>query len=892
MAAVIARRGLAAALAIALASCDAPGPNPTGLQPPVTDPIEPPPTRLVISNPALIDLTLQGNSVSMLSNDSFNVVYVSLASGSAPTGVSARIRRVGDAVSVATPVRNGGFDPVIVEAAAFDSIEVTVTDNLGAVVFFAAARPKPTRPPVIIRTSPPVDRPDVPLNVRLVVVFSEPVAPGSVNASSVRLFRGADPVAGTVEMVAGTGVIVAFTPAADLDANTSYRLDVSTAIRDLSGEALASAVSVPFRTGQGSTGREASVTIAPDTVYSTEGATHLLSATVRDASGNELIGNPVSWASNDTTGLTVTPEGAVTARAPGLYNVIATVGSLTGFARVVVAPGVPALVSLAPSPASVAAGGDTIILSTTVYDARGRLIRYPALAWSSSAPAVATVAPHTPASGAGGYATVTGVTPGSASITASASGVAGVNATSLVTVTSTEPVGSVSISISRSWLLLGLQSQATATIRDVSGRIVFGRPVTWTSENTAVASVDAAGLVRAHGAGITGIVAASGGVADTQTVTVPDLRMRSITAGTFTTCGVTFQDQAWCWGDNLGWQLGNAEQYSTTIPWPVAGGLTWTMLSVGKWSHTCGLASGGAAWCWGWGNYYGELGDGTTSSRAVPARVAGNHVFTQISAGSDHTCALTAAGAAWCWGRNQDGELGDGTATALSAVPVAVAGNVQFTSISAGGGFTCGLNAAGAAYCWGENRYGQLGVGDTVVRRVPVATAGGHAFVTISVGIRHACAVTSAGASYCWGDNVDGQLGTGSSSGPNTCRTQAGTSVSCSLTPVRVAGPHSFVQVGAGDYHTCGITGAGAAYCWGYNYSGAGALGNGTTVSSASPLPVSGGHVFNAAPVGGFGHTCATTSSGPAYCWGFNLGQLGNNSFDDSSTPVRIAGQP
>ncbi|HVH11805.1 MAG TPA: hypothetical protein VM759_02075, partial [Longimicrobium sp.] len=197
----------------------------------------------------------------------------------------------------------------------------------------------------------------------------------------------------------------------------------------------------------------------------------------------------------------------------------------------------------------------------------------------------------------------------------------------------------------------------------------------------------------------------------------------TVSAGLGFSCGTTLDGAAYCWGDNSFGQLGTGGFDGQTLPAAVAGLAPAWSASAGA-AHACALSRSGRVYCWG-DNSLGQLGDGTFNGSGTPVAVqaAPSVVFAQVSAGAIHGCALALDGSAWCWGDNSLGQLGNGT-TMGSAVPVRVQApaGVRFVSVVTGDGaaHTCGLATSGAAYCWGDNTYGQLGTGSTASTTVPV----------------------------------------------------------------------------------------------------------------------------------------------------------------------------
>lgn len=338
------------------------------------------------------------------------------------------------------------------------------------------------------------------------------------------------------------------------------------------------------------------------------------------------------------------------------------------------------------------------------------------------------------------------------------------------------------------------------------------------------------------------------------------------------TCAVDLTRHGWCWGAGLTGQLGNGDTTIYRTPQPMALSLEFQSISSGEF-HSCGLTLEDAAWCWGT-NFIGVLGIGRLSGREpVPLPVAGGIRFRSISAGNAHTCGLDRAGAAWCWGQGEDGRLGVGdTLDRLEPVPVET--TLRFTQLSAGGAHSCAIDRNAEAWCWGANFRGQLGAGDTVESALPRLVGGGHRFRSIETGNYFSCGLLESGAAWCWGDNLISELGNGE------------LTVAPVVLPVAVAGGRHFVALSLGREHACARTAAGEAWCWGSSIYGK--LGHDDFLPTPVPVAVAGGLTFTSVAAAG-NHTCAVTTAGALYCWGRNnVGQFGDSTRSDALQPTPV----
>jgi len=268
----------------------------------------------------------------------------------------------------------------------------------------------------------------------------------------------------------------------------------------------------------------------------------------------------------------------------------------------------------------------------------------------------------------------------------------------------------------------------------------------------------------------------------------------------------------------------------------------------------------------------------TADQRALtPVLAGGDRQYSDVTAGFVHTCAIASDGAAYCWGNDDYSQLGPARADEscggrpCSTTPLRVDGELRFRTLAAGWVKNCGITTDGRTWCWG----GDPGM------RTPERVVADSTFTSVAVGDGHACALTASGMAFCWGENTWGQLGDGT----NTDRS----------TPVAVRTDVRFRSLSVGAYHACGVSVSGDGWCWGDNRWGQ--LGAGdvpyNSMSSSASLPRRIEGLKLNAVAAGWEHSCGLSTDGLAFCWGRNddARQLGDDSgITHRGIPGAVAG--
>jgi YD repeat-containing protein len=377
--------------------------------------------------------------------------------------------------------------------------------------------------------------------------------------------------------------------------------------------------------------------------------------------------------------------------------------------------------------------------------------------------------------------------------------------------------------------------------------------------------------------------------------------IRDMAAGGNHSCAILSDGTVKCWGSSGSGQVGVPSPYPFIESTPVIVPIVTTGGRVaGGENHTCSILSNGTMRCWG-RNSEGQLGNGTFTSSSTPVLVSGLFKAVDVTAGESHSCALISDGTIKCWGRNDEGELGDGTFNS-SSVPVTVSGITNAVAFGAGRNHTCVVLTDGTIKCWGQNNHGQLGNGTFIDSSIPIPVTGISNASKVAGGNSHTCSLLVTGKVKCWGNNGLGEMGNGTSyDDPFPPLGEA--------TPVNVTGVLTAVDISANvtGQFTCVVLADTTVQCWGLNERGE--LGVGTLLGpevcgppgglqvncSRTPVSVVGLNSVALLSSGGR-HSCAFLEDGTGRCWGNNAnGQLGNGTNTTSfpwgiPTPVNVLG--
>jgi alpha-tubulin suppressor-like RCC1 family protein len=361
-----------------------------------------------------------------------------------------------------------------------------------------------------------------------------------------------------------------------------------------------------------------------------------------------------------------------------------------------------------------------------------------------------------------------------------------------------------------------------------------------------------------------------------------------VAAGDFHNIALDNYGTAWTWGANYNGQLGGGivGMVEQVLPAVHVAGLDNLVSVTAGAAHTVALKADGAVWTWG-RNDIGQLGDGSLTEKHTPVQVHGPGGsgylanIVKISACNHSTLALSSDGTVWAWGYNGDGQLGDGS-TLDSTTPAQVAGLTNVTFIHADRNHSAAVKDDGSAWAWGRNNQWQLGDGTTTNRLTPVQIAGpgGVGYLTNIIAIGSRIALKNDGTVWTWGMNLDGELG------DNTTVEKS--------TPVQALGKNGvgyLTGVIAISGQCQALKADGSVWGWGYNLDGR--IGDNTTTSRRTPVQVAGylgsGYLTNITQISAGTHALALSTNGTIWAWGSNgWGMLGDGTLQQRHSPVRV----
>ncbi len=336
----------------------------------------------------------------------------------------------------------------------------------------------------------------------------------------------------------------------------------------------------------------------------------------------------------------------------------------------------------------------------------------------------------------------------------------------------------------------------------------------------------------------------------------PSATWASVSAGFSHRAAINTDGTLCAWGDNSYGQLGDGTTTSRSSPTQIGADINWASVSAGG-SNTVAIKTDGSLWAWG-SNTYGRLGDGTTTDRHSPTQIGADTNWASVSTGHTHTVAIKTDNTLWAWGNNTYGMLGDGTTTDRHS-PTQIGADTNWASVSAAGFYhTVAIKTDGTLWAWGNNGSGQLGDGTATDRSSPTQIGADTSWASVSAGnspaVSYTVAIKTDGTLWAWGNNGSGQLGDGTTTDRHS--------------PTQVGADTNWASVAAGGSHTVAIKTDGLLWAWGDN--GYGQLGDGTTTSRSSPTQI-GADTNWASVAAGTDYTVAIKTDGSLWAWGYNM---------------------
>lgn len=356
---------------------------------------------------------------------------------------------------------------------------------------------------------------------------------------------------------------------------------------------------------------------------------------------------------------------------------------------------------------------------------------------------------------------------------------------------------------------------------------------------------------------------------------VPALGIRSIASSLVHSCEIE-DGRLFCWGQNDDGQLGTGDRIAQSRRARVGTRNDWLSVSTGE-EHTCAIRAPGQLFCWG-DNGMGQLGVGDTQARMIATAVDSDVLYRSIACGGTSSCAIDEDDRLRCWGDNLEGKPGQGDAfSAFDITRPTLVGDARYAQVAVGQGHVCAIDAAGALFCWGRNTNGELGIGlDEGQLREPTRVGGETDWIDIAASQHSTCGVREDGSLWCWGGNAFMELAQPELDGTYP-------------EPLEVGAGLDFADVETGWFHTCAIRRSGELRCWGRAIEGQLGQGGGDPIGTPTPLTgPAASSTWAQIALGNF-HTCGATTDDALFCWGAaDEGQLGQGDQERRFEPTAL----